>query len=36
MQFDTALWQTAPELKKRLNAIRYGQVPDQYGWMMPV
>lgn len=36
MQFDTSMWKTAPELKKRLNAIRYGLVPDQYGWMMPV
>jgi branched-chain amino acid aminotransferase len=33
MEFDVNQWQTAPELKRRLNAIRYGQAPDTHGWM---
>jgi branched-chain amino acid aminotransferase len=33
MSFDVSRWQTAPELKKRLNAIRYGQAPDNHAWM---
>jgi branched-chain amino acid aminotransferase len=33
MSFDVSKWQTAPELKRRMNAIRYGQVPDTHGWM---
>ena len=36
MEFDTAQWQTAPELKKRLNDIRYGKVADKFGWMFKV
>lgn len=33
MKFDVESWKTAPEVKKRLNAIRYGQVADEHGWM---
>lgn len=33
MKFDVDNWKTAPEVKSRLNAIRYGQVPDTHGWM---
>jgi branched-chain amino acid aminotransferase len=33
MVFDVSQWRTAPEVKKRMNAIRYGQVPDTHGWM---
>jgi branched-chain amino acid aminotransferase len=33
MEFDVDSWKTAPEVKNRLNAIRYGQAPDNYGWM---
>lgn len=36
MQFDVDQWRTAPEVKRRLNAIRYGQVPDTHGWMMKI
>lgn len=36
MSFDVDKWQTAPELKKRMNAIRYGQVPDTHGWMYKI
>jgi branched-chain amino acid aminotransferase len=36
MSFDVAGWQTAPEVKDRLNKIRYGLAPDNHGWMMPV
>ena len=33
MEFDVDSWQTAPAVKKQLNAIRYGQIPDTHGWM---
>jgi branched-chain amino acid aminotransferase len=36
MSFDVDKWQTAPELKSRMNAIRYGQVPDTHGWMYKI
>jgi branched-chain amino acid aminotransferase len=36
MQFDVEKWQTAPAVKKRLNAIRYGQEADTHGWMYKV
>lgn len=36
MEFDVDKWQTAPALKKQLNGIRYGQVPDNHGWMFKV
>lgn len=36
MTFDVEKWRTAPEVKRRLNAIRYGQEPDTHGWMLKV
>lgn len=36
MKFDVDHWKTAPEVKRRLNAIRYGQVTDTHGWMMKI
>jgi branched-chain amino acid aminotransferase len=36
MEFDVNNWQTAPAIKNKLNAIRYGQVPDNHGWMVKV
>ncbi len=36
MQFDTDSWQTAAELKKRLNDIRYNRVADTHGWMYKI
>jgi len=36
MEFDVENWQTAPELKRQLNAIRYGQQADNHGWMYKV
>ena len=36
MKFDTDKWQTAPELKRRLNDIREGKAEDVYGWMYKV
>jgi len=36
MEFDVNKWQTAPEIKKRLNDIRYGKSPDIYNWMTKV
>jgi len=36
MEFDVSSWQTAPSVKTRLNAIRYGQVPDSHGWLYKI
>ena len=36
MEFDTDRWKTAPELKRQLNGIRYGEIPDTYGWMFKI
>jgi len=36
MKFDIEQWKTAPALKARLNAIRYGKVPDIHNWMYKV
>ncbi len=36
MEFDVSSWQTAPAVKTRLNAIRYGQVPDSHGWLYKI
>ncbi len=36
MEFDVNTWKTAPSVKNRLNAIRYGQVPDTHGWMQKI
>ncbi|MDQ6757735.1 MAG: branched-chain amino acid aminotransferase [Bacteroidota bacterium] len=36
MKFDTDQWQTAPEIKRRMTAIREGRVADKYDWMYKV
>jgi len=36
MKFDVEKWKTAPEVKARLNNIRYGLAPDTHGWMFKV
>ena len=36
MEFNVNEWRTAPELKRRLNAIRYGLEPDTHGWMYKI
>jgi branched-chain amino acid aminotransferase len=36
MHFNTDTWEVAPELKKRLNAIRNGEVPDTHGWLYKI
>lgn len=36
IEFDVNQWKTAPELKKRLDAIRAGKADDRYGWMYKV
>ncbi|MBK7557290.1 MAG: branched-chain amino acid aminotransferase [Chitinophagaceae bacterium] len=36
MEFDVDTWKTAPAVKDQLNAIRYGQVPDNHGWMQKI
>jgi branched-chain amino acid aminotransferase len=36
MEFDVENWKTAPEIKKRLNDIRYGKTADNHGWMLKI
>lgn len=36
MSFDIDQWKTAPEIRERLDNIRYGQVADKYGWMYKI
>jgi branched-chain amino acid aminotransferase len=36
MEFDVTNWKTAPDVKNRLNAIRYGIAEDRHCWMMKV
>lgn len=36
MEFDVDSWKTAPAIKDQLNAIRYGQIPDNHGWMLKI
>lgn len=36
MSFDTDKWKISAEIKKRMNAIKEGKVPDRYEWMYKV
>lgn len=36
MAFDVAQWAVAPEVTNRMNAIRYGKVADEHGWMLRI
>jgi branched-chain amino acid aminotransferase len=36
MEFDVDNWKTAPSVKAQLDAIRYGKVPDNHGWMYKI
>jgi branched-chain amino acid aminotransferase len=36
MNFDTDKWEIAPEVKKRMDAIKNGFAEDRYGWMIKV
>ncbi|RYD75778.1 MAG: branched-chain amino acid aminotransferase [Sphingobacteriales bacterium] len=36
MEFDVTKWQAAPEVKSRLNDIRYGKTPDIHSWMVKI
>lgn len=36
MEFDVSKWKTAPEIKNRLDDIRYGKREDAHGWMVKV
>lgn len=36
MEFDVANWKIAPEVKQQIDAIRYGHVPDRFGWMYKI
>jgi branched-chain amino acid aminotransferase len=36
MKFDVEKWAIAPEIKRRMDAIKYGQEPDVYEWMYKI
>ena len=36
MEFDTNTWQTCPEVKRRMDAVKYGTATDEFGWMVGV
>jgi branched-chain amino acid aminotransferase len=36
MTFDAASWKSAPEVKRRMDAIKYGTAPDTHGWMYKI
>ena len=36
MDFDVTKWNVAPEIKRRMDAIKYGLEPDNYNWMCKV
>ena len=36
MKFDVEKWSIAPEIKRRMDAIKYGQEPDVYGWLYKI
>ena len=36
MLFDTSKWSIAPMVKSKMDAIKYGQVPDSHNWMVAV
>jgi branched-chain amino acid aminotransferase len=36
MNFDTDKWEIAPEVKRRMDAIKNGLAEDRYGWMIKV
>ncbi|MFT3981862.1 MAG: branched-chain amino acid aminotransferase [Ferruginibacter sp.] len=36
MEFDVNQWKAAPEVKKRMNDIRYGKTADIHSWMVKV
>lgn len=36
MKFETDKWMTCPELKRRMDAIKYGMEPDRFGWLVKI
>jgi hypothetical protein len=36
MNFDVDQWKAAPEVKKRMDAIKSGTAPDKHGWMFRI
>jgi branched-chain amino acid aminotransferase len=36
IQLDTEKWVISPEVKRRLDGIREGRIPDEYQWLFPV
>lgn len=36
MKFDIEKWTIAPEIKRRMDAIKYGSEPDTYGWLFKI
>lgn len=36
MKFDVEKWTASPEVKKRMDAVKYGAAPDTHGWMYKI
>jgi branched-chain amino acid aminotransferase len=36
MEFDVNAWKIAPAIKRRMDAIKFGQEPDIFGWMYKI
>lgn len=36
MTFDESIWKIAPEVKRRMDAIKDGSAADTHGWMFPI
>jgi branched-chain amino acid aminotransferase len=36
MKFNVDAWTTSPEVKKRMDAVKYGTAPDIHGWMYKI
>ena len=36
MTFDVSKWSIAPEVKQRMDAIKYGEAPDNHQWMFKI
>lgn len=36
MKFEVEKWTASPEVKKRMDAIKYGTAPDTHGWMYKI
>ncbi len=36
MNFEVDKWTACPEVKKRMDGIKYGTAPDIHGWMYKI